>query len=116
MMTQFLYGEQSFVFNDATTPEENIFNTVYMNTLDLNMQGIRVTGSGAFNTTPAATITEINPEYIIIGETVTGRRKVSSEIFSAALNETGYNVLDVGKSGAVILNTNGDFTRRVDWR
>ncbi|NOS84754.1 MAG: DUF4131 domain-containing protein [Ignavibacteria bacterium] len=116
MMTQFLYGEQSFVFNDAITPEENIFNTVYLNTLDLNMQGIRVTGSGTFNTTSAAMITEINPEYIIIGETVTGRRKVSQEIFSAALNETGYNVLDVGKSGAVILKTNGDFTRRVDWR
>jgi len=116
MMTQFLYGEQSFVFNDAITPEGNIFNTIYMNTLDLNMQAIRVTGSGTFNTTPAAMITEINPEYIIIGETVTGRRKVSSEIFSAALNETGYNVLDVGKSGAVILKTNGDFTRRVDWR
>lgn len=116
MMTQFLYGDQSFVFSDATTPEENIFNTVYMNTLDLNMQSIRITGSGTFNTTPAAMITEINPEYIIIGETVTGRRKVSSEIFSAALNETGYNVLDVGKSGAVIFKTNGDFTRRVDWR
>lgn len=116
MMTQFLYGDQSFVFSDATTPEENIFNTVYMNTLDLNMQAIRVTGSGTFNTTPAPMITEINPEYIIIGETITGRRKVSSEIFSAALNETGYNVLDVGKSGAVILKTNGDFTRRVDWR
>lgn len=116
MMTQFLYGDQSFVFSDATTPEENIFNAVYMNTLDLNMQGIRVTGSGTFNTTPAAMIAEINPEYIIIGETVTGRRKVSSEIFAVALNETGYNVLDVGKSGAVIFKTNGDFTRRVDWR
>jgi competence protein ComEC len=116
MMTQFLYGDQSFVFNDAVTPEENIFNTVYMNTLDLNMQAIRITGSGTFNTTPTAMITEINPEYIIIGETVTGRRKVSSEIFSAALNETGYNVLDVVKSGAVILKTNGDFTRRVEWR
>ncbi len=116
MMTQFLYGDQSFVFNDAITPEENIFNTVYLNTLDLNMQAIRVTGSGTFSTTPAEFITGINPEYIVLGETVIGTRKVSSEIFSAALNETGYNVLDVGKSGAVILKSNGDFTRRVDWR
>lgn len=116
MMTQFLYGDQSFVFNDAVTPDENIFNTVYLNSLDLNMQAIRVSGSGSFNRTPESMITAINPEYIIIGETVTGRRKVSSEIFAAALNETGYNVLDVGKSGAVIFKTNGDFTRRVDWR
>lgn len=116
MMTQFLYGDQSFIFNDAATQEENIFNTVYLNTLDLNMQAFRVTGSGTFNTTPVDMITEINPEYIIIGETVTGRRKVSTEIFSAALNETGYNVLNVRESGAVILKTNGDFTRREDWR
>lgn len=116
MMTQFLYGDQSFVFNDAVTPDENIFNTVYLNSLDLNMQAIRVSGSGSFNRTPESMITAINPEYIIIGETVTGRRKVSSEIFAVALNETGYNVLDVGKSGAVIFKTNGDFTRRVDWR
>lgn len=116
MMTQFLFGDQSFVFSDAATTRENIFNTVYLNTLDLNMQAIRVTGSGTFNTTPAVMITEIDPEYVIIGETVTGRRKVSSEIFSASLYESGYNVLDVGKSGAVILNTNGDFTRRVVWR
>lgn len=116
MMTQFLYGDQSFVFNDAATPQDNIFNTAFLNTLDLNMQAIRVTGSGTFNTTPAAMITQINPEYIIVGEKVTGRRKISSEIFSAVLNETGYNTLDVGKTGAVILKTNGDFTRRVVWR
>lgn len=116
MMTQFLYGDQSFVFNDAVTPVENIYNTVFLNTLDLNLQAIRVTGSGSFNTTPAVMITEINPEYIILGETVTGRRKISSEIFSAVLNETGYNTLDVGKTGAVILKTNGDFTSREVWR
>lgn len=38
MMTQFLYGDQSFVFNDAGTPEDILFNAVYLNTLDLNMQ------------------------------------------------------------------------------
>jgi hypothetical protein len=65
---------------------------------------------------PPEFITNVNPAYILIGETFTGRRRVNSEIFSAALNENGYNILDVGKSGAVILKTNGDFTRRVVWK
>ena len=116
MMTQFLYGDQAFVFNDAGTPEDILFNAVYLNTLDLNMQVLRVPGSGSFNTEPADFITQTDPEYIVIGETVTGRKKVNSEIFSDALNESGYNILDVGKEGAVILKTNGDFTRRVVWR
>ncbi len=116
MMTQFLYGDQSFVFNDAITPEDNIYNSIYLNKLDLNMQVLRVPGSGSFANTPTEFITDTDPEYIVIGETVTGRRKVNSEIFSSALNEFGYNILNVGKEGAVILKTNGDFTSRVVWR
>ncbi len=116
MMTQFLYGDQSFIFNDASKPEDIIFGAVYLNKLDLSMQVLRVPGSGSFNYTPAEYITQTDPEYIVIGETVTGRKKVNSEIFSEALNESGYNILDVGKEGAIILKTNGDFTRRVVWR
>jgi len=116
MMTQFLFGEQSFIFTDAVKPEEIIFNSVYLNNLDLNSQVIRVPGSGSFLTTPAEFITVVNPAYILIGETVSGRRRVNSEIFSAALKENGYNILDVGKSGAVIFKTNGDYTKRVVWK
>jgi len=116
MMTQFLFGDQSFIFTDAVKHEEIIYNSVYLNNLDLNSQVIRVSGSGSFFTTPPEFVTDIDPAYILIGETVTGRRRLNSEIFSAALNENGYNILDVGKSGAVILKTNGDFTRRVVWK
>jgi len=116
MMTQFLFGDQSFIFTDAVEPEEIIYNSVYLNNLDLNSQVIRASGSGSFFTTPAEFVTDIDPAYILIGETVTGRRRVNSEIFSAALNVNGYNVLDVGKSGAVIFKTNGDFTKRVVWK
>lgn len=116
MMTQFLFGDQSFIFTDAVKPEEIIYNSVYLNNLDLNSQVIRVSGSGSFFTTPAEFVTDLNPAYIFIGETTTGKRRLNSEIFSAALNENGYNILDVGKSGAVILKTNGDFTRRVVWK
>ncbi|MEO8512679.1 MAG: DNA internalization-related competence protein ComEC/Rec2 [Ignavibacteria bacterium] len=116
MMTQFLYGDQSFVFNDALTPEDNICNSIYLNKLDLSMQVLRVPGSGSFTNTPVEFITDADPEYIVIGETVTGRKKMNSEIFSSSLNEFGYNILNVGKEGAVILKTNGDFTSRVVWR
>jgi beta-lactamase superfamily II metal-dependent hydrolase len=116
MMTQFLFGDQSFVFNDAVKPEDIIFNAVYINTLDLNMQVLRVPGSGSFLSTPAQFICETDHEYIVIGETNSGRRKVNAEIFSIALIEFGYNILNVGKEGAVILKTNGDFTSRVVWR
>lgn len=115
MMTQFLFGDQSFVFTDAVKPEEIIYNSVYLNDLDLNTQVIRVASSGSFTTTPPQFIAYVNPAYIIIGETVTGRRRLNAEIFKTVLYENGFNVLDAGKTGAVILRTNGDFTRRVVW-
>lgn len=116
MMTQFVYGDQSFVFSDAKLPGEILFNTLYLNDLDLTMQALRVTGSGSFLTTPAELIAESEPEYAVIGETLTGRRKVNSEIFIKTLEEFNYNVLNVGTEGAVILRTNGEMTRRVLWR
>lgn len=116
MMSQFVFGDQSFVFNDAVTPEEVIYNTVYLNNLDLNFQTLRVTGSGSFNTTPAELIASSVPEYVVIGETLTGRKKVNSEIFIQTLSELEYNVLNVGREGAVILKTNGDITRKVNWQ
>lgn len=116
MMSQFVYGDQSFVFNDAVLPEEIIFNTIYLNNLDLNMQAFRVAGSGSFFTTPPEIIAAAVPEYIAIGEIQTGRKKLNSEIFFQTLNELNYNVLNVGRDGAVILKTNGDVTRRVDWQ
>lgn len=116
MMTQFLYGDQSFVFTDAVNPEDNIFNNIYLNKLDLSMQVLKVTGSGSFTNTPPEFITQIDPEYIVIGETITGRKKVNSEIFTKALDNSGYNILNVGRVGAVILRTNGDYTRRIVWK
>ena len=116
MMTQFLFGDQSFVFTDAVKPEEIIYNSVYLNNLDLNTQVIRIAGSGSFTTTPPKFIVNVNPAFIIIGETVSGRRRLNAEIFKAALYENGFNVLDAGKTGAVILRTNGDFTSRVVWK
>ncbi len=116
MMTQFVYGDQSFVFNDAIEPAENIYNAVSLCNTYLTMQSLRVTGSGSFATTPAEMVTRFEPEYIVIGETLTGRKKLSSEIFIKTLDEFTYNVLNVGTEGAVILRTNGELTRRVLWR
>ncbi len=116
MMTQFVYGDQSFVFNDAVNAEENVYNTASLCSNDLTLQALRVTGSGSFATTPAELITKYEPEYILIGETLTGRKKVNSEIFIKTLDEFTYNVLNVGTDGAVILKTNGEVTRRVLWK
>lgn len=115
MMSQFVYGDQSFVFSDAAAPEEIVYNTIYLNNLDLNLQAIRVKGSGTFTTTPPDFIAITVPEYIVIGETITGRKKLNSEIFIQTLNELSYNVLNIGREGAVILKTNGDMTRKVNW-
>jgi len=116
MMTQFVYGEQSFVFNDAKDAAENVYNAVFLNNMDLTLQALRVTGSGSFATTPAELITRFEPEYIVIGETLTGRKKVNSEIFIKTLDDFTYNVLNVETDGAVILRTNGEITRRVVWK
>ncbi len=116
MMTQFIYGDQSFVFNDAQEPEENIFNIAALSNNGLNLQALRVAGSGSFYSAPPMLLAEYEPEYVIVGETLTSRKKIYSEIFDAVLNNFNYNLFNVSKDGAVILRTNGELTRRILWK
>lgn len=116
MMSQFVYGDQSFIFNDAPGEQENIYNTAYLYNRDLVSQVFRTSGAGSFRITPAELLLQGGAEYVVIGESPKGRTRIGSESFSRALVESGFNVLNTGKDGAVIMRTNGDYTRIVDWR
>ena len=116
MMSQFIYGDQSFIFNDAAGEQENIFNTAYLFNTDLITQVFRTTGAGSFHITPAELLLKCEAEYVVIGEAPKGRTRVGSEAFSQSLIESGFNVLNTAKTGAVIMRTNGDRTRIVDWK
>jgi len=116
MMSQFIYGDQSFIFNDAAGEQENIFNTAYLFHTDLITQVFRTSGAGSFHITPAELLLQCGAEYVVIGESPKGRTRVGSESFSQSLVESGFNVLNTSKSGAVIMRTNGDYTRIVEWK
>lgn len=116
MMSQFIYGDQSFIFNEAPSERENIYNTAYLFNTDLVSQVFRTSGAGSFNQTPAELILNCGAEYVVIGEAPKGRTRIGSEAFSRALVESGFNVLNTSKSGAVIMRTDGDHTRIVEWR
>ncbi len=116
MMSQIVYGDQSFIFNDAPGEPENIYNTAYLYNRDLVSQVFRTSGAGSFHITPPELLLNIGPEYVVIGEAPKGRTRIGSESFSRALIESGFNVLNTAKYGAVIMRTNGDITRIVDWR
>lgn len=116
MMSQFIYGDQSFIFNDATGEQQNIYNTAYIFNRDLVSQVFRISGAGSFHITPPELLLNIGSEYVLIGESPKGKTRIGSEAFSRALLESGFNVLNTSRSGAVIMRTNGDYTRIVDWR
>lgn len=115
MMSQFIYGNQSFIFNDALSEQVNIFNTAYLFNTDL-IAHTRTSGAGSLSQTPAELILHCGAEFVIVGESPKGRTRINSETFSRALVGSGFNVLNTSKSGAVIMRTNGDYTRIVDWK
>jgi competence protein ComEC len=116
MLSQFVYGDQSFIFDDASMEAENIYNTAYIFTTDLNTQVLRTAGGGSFLFTPAEFILKTDPEFVVIGESYKGRKRLNTEAFTSSLNEFGFNVLNTGTEGAVIMRTDGDHTRVVKWK
>jgi competence protein ComEC len=116
MQTQFIYGSQSFIFNNATDFNENTYNLLYTVNQDLYNQVLKVSGNGDFISTPPQIISYYNPEYIVIAQTSYDTQKIKSEIFQKTLALLNYNVLNIEYEGALIFKTDGFNTRRIFWK
>ena len=115
MMTEFLFGEQSFIFNDAYNLLDDYANTSYLPE-ENNLMVLKLSGAGSFDYNSADYIAKADPEFVIISSSDRGRKKAGTEIFTQTLNESGYTVLKTSEQGAVIFETDGLSTQRVKWK
>ena len=115
MMTEFVYGEQSFIFNDSYNPIDEFMNTAYLPDENALMV-LKASGSGSFDYNSADFIAKADPEFVVISSSDRGRKKVEADIFAESLNESGYTVLKTSREGAIIFETDGYETNRVLWK
>jgi competence protein ComEC len=115
MMSEFVYGEQSFIFNDSYEITDDFVNTCFLPEENALMV-LKASGSGSFNYNSADFIAKAEPEFVVISYSNRGRKKTESDIFARSLNETGYTTLKTGEEGAIIFETDGYETERVLWR
>jgi competence protein ComEC len=115
MMSEFVYGQQSFIFSDSRNITDDLINSAYMPEENALMV-LKASGSGSFNFNSADFTAKADPEFIVISSSDRGRKKADSEIFNKSLNEAGYTVLNTSDEGAVIFETDGFETKRVLWR
>ncbi|HEY3249843.1 MAG TPA: ComEC/Rec2 family competence protein, partial [Ignavibacteria bacterium] len=115
MMTEFVYGEQSFIFSDSYNALDDYISTAYLPHENALMV-LKAAGSGSFDYNSADFIARAEPEFIVISSSDKGRKKAESDLFKSALEESGYTVFKTSEEGAIIFETDGYVTNRVMWR
>ena len=114
MMAQLTYGDQSFLFNDSYTLNEDLINTAFFND-DINVQVLKTAGAGSFDYTSAEFLSKSNPEFVVISSSRSTRKKMQTGIFTESLEHIGINVVKTNEDGAVIFETDGEVTEKVAW-
>lgn len=116
MLTQLVFGAQSFLFNDSYTVNEDFGNTLYLPVFeDANTHILKTSGAGSFDYTSAEFLAKADPQFVIISQSRNTRKKLNSDVYIKTLEEFGINVLSTRNNGALIFKTDGEVTERVQW-
>ena len=112
MLVHVLYGDEWFTFSDSKgLTEENYYSL--FNFFD-STRVLKVPASGSFSFTMPESIIRANPESVVISSN-RSRKRLNSDIFTESLKATGVNVFNTGETGAVIFETDGEKTEKIDW-
>ncbi|MCI0450670.1 MAG: DNA internalization-related competence protein ComEC/Rec2, partial [Chlorobi bacterium] len=114
MMAQFTYGDQSFIFTDSYSLNEDFLNTKLIFGDD-NVQVLKTAGAGSFDYSSAEFLAKANPEFVVISSSRSTRKKMRTDIFTASLEHIGMNVLKTNENGALIFESDGEVTESVNW-
>jgi competence protein ComEC len=115
LLAQFVYGGQSFLFNDSYTADEDFYNTVQLPVFDgISNHILKTSGAGSFDYTSAEFLTKSDPQFVVISQSRSTRKKLNSDAFTQTLEYFGVNVLTT-RNGALIFETDGNTTEIVKW-
>lgn len=111
MFVNIVFGNESFMFSDA----KDVYDDNYFKNFAESTTILKVPGAGSFNNISAESILLADPQYVIISSSEKKNKRLNSDIFVSSLNNVGYNVLETGSMGAIILDTDGEQTEAVNW-
>jgi competence protein ComEC len=114
MLTDFVYGNDHFLFADNRSEEDNTINSQFVGSIN-DLKVLRAPASATFDLISPEFLINSNPESIVLSSPRTGRKKKSTEIFSRAIENSGFIIHKTNKSGAAIFRSNGSQTYKVDW-
>ena len=112
MLVHVLYGDEWFTFSDSKGLTEEYYYSLF-NFFD-STRVLKVPASGSFSFTMPESIIRANPESVVISSN-RSRKRLNSDIFTESLKATGVNVFNTGETGAVIFETDGEKTEKIDW-
>ena len=111
MSVEFRYGESSFVFAGA---DYRLLEKLTESYAENDPKIIRLLDNGSFDSYSPSFIAKINPQLIITSLS-SKKKKIQSDTFETALNKIGVETVNLGRTGAVILNSDGKTIRKIDW-
>jgi len=114
MLTDFVYGNEHFLFADNRSEEENTINFQFAGSIS-DPKVLRAPASATFDLISPEFLINSNPEIIVLSSPRTGRKKKSTEMFTRTLELSGFSVINITQNGAAIFKINGLETSKVNW-
>jgi competence protein ComEC len=114
MLTELVYGDQRFLFDDSDEPYVQAYNRLILP--KEKIQFYKASGSGSFNITSPEFIGSLNTDYVVVSSSVSARKKIKTEVFTKALELIGMNIFEIAETGAIIVRTSGNESRIIQWR
>lgn len=112
MLVHLLYGNELFTFSDSKGLTEEYYYSLF--NIPDTTKVLRVPASGSFSFTTPESIIRANPENVVISSS-RSRKNLNSDIFSGSLKKIGIKVHNIGESGALLFETDGERTEKIDW-
>jgi competence protein ComEC len=114
MLANFVYGSESFVFDDAEEQSDISANNNFLED-NTRLTSLRVPQFGSFDFTPADFILKTAPACIVISSQKNRSKITETDVFEETLEKMGFKVFSVANRGAVIMETDGVRTKLIDW-
>ena len=112
MAIDFSYGESNFAFSG---PDNRLQKWSRGSYTENDPKILRLLDGGSFDNYSPSFIVKTNPQLIIMSSSSNKKKRIQSNIFETALSKSGIQAINVSRTGAVILNSDGRTIRKIDW-
>ncbi len=113
-LAELIIGKERFLFCDSYNLLDDKINQSYLSG-EYNV--VKVPSTGTFDYTSPEFLIKANPKYLIVSSARERKnRRVSSKVFKRSAEELGMEYLNTFSEGAIIFETDGVMTRKINWK